>query len=117
MSQARPVEQEEPFDASDERQVNKRQQRANSRDLMKKEGLRRAMSTPEGRAFVYDLFEYCGLMRNPFSTHSNTMSFNAGQQSVAQKLFADIAASGLEGFWIEMNNEATTTPTTPKGTA
>ena len=102
----RDITPETPFDASDPVQVESRQSKAAKRDLMRKEGLRRVMSQAEGRAFMFDLFEYCGLMRNPFSTHSNTMSFNAGLQSVGQKVYADIAAAGLEPEWLTMAKEA-----------
>lgn len=116
MTTAQPVQQDdEPYDASDARQVGKRQARADQRDQMRKEGLRRAMSDAEGRAFVYDLLEFCGIGRTPFDTHSNRMSFNCGQMNVGQKLQGDIFAAGLDGFWLEMNTEATTTPTKPKG--
>lgn len=117
MTALRPVEQDEaPFDASDERQVAKRQSRAKARDEMRKEGLRRVMSSTEGRAFMQDLLEFCGIARIPFDTHSNRMSFNCGQMNVGQKLQADIFTAGLDGYWIEMMKEANPTSTTPQGT-
>ncbi len=101
-----PKPADQPYDASDAVQVGLRQSKAQKRELMVKEGLRQAMSTSEGRAFLFDLIDFCGANRNPFSTHSNTMSFNAGQMNVGQKITADIMAAGLEAEWLLMGRES-----------
>jgi len=98
--------EEAPYNAADPEQVGQRKAKARTRDMLVSEGLRRTMSTMEGRAFMYELLDFCGTGRNPFSTHSNTMSFNAGMQNVGQKILTDIFAAKLEDEWLLMSKEA-----------
>jgi hypothetical protein len=81
---------EEPYDAGNERHVRDKAARVKTRDLQRLSGMKLAMGTAEGRAWIWSLLEFCGPMRTPFSAERQRTDFNCGQQNVGLYLLAEL---------------------------
>lgn len=104
--QAREPDVEEPFDGSNPAHVSQRQRRANVRDEMRREGLRRVMAEPEGRAFMFALFEHAPMLGECADMRSSSQTYySLGRVSVTKEIYRQIAEAGLEPQWFQMNRE------------
>lgn len=82
---------EEPFDASDETQVNNRRRSAGRRKADERKFLRELLEKPAGRNWMWGLLEFCNafdvgfIAGDPYATH-----MNLGMRNVGLKLLAEI---------------------------
>lgn len=81
--------EQETFDSSDPKHVKDRQDNSKIRESKEQKGLKDAMSTPEGRAWVFSLLDMCGVHRTSFTGNSTTF-FNEGQRNIGLKIEGDI---------------------------
>lgn len=96
---------EERLDFSEKETVKKRERKALRLRRDRLNGLRHAMSTREGRAFMWWLLGQCGTHRTPFDRQSLQMAFNCGSQNIGYLLEAEISEAGQE-LYLLMQNEA-----------
>jgi hypothetical protein len=61
------------------------------------------LQTEQGRRYLYDLMDFCGLHRPSMTGNSQTF-FNEGMRNVALKLFADIGKADPNAY-IKMMSE------------
>ena len=83
-------DEQTPYNAGDAQQVAKAQGRAKTHELRKRSGLRKLMSDPEGRAWMWGLLEECGVFQSSFSTDVATMAFAEGRRQVGLMRLAEI---------------------------
>ena len=85
------------YNADDPEQVKKAKKRAEQEEALKNDVIKNIMSTPAGRAWVYELLNRCHIYHTPFvQGHPDVTAFNCGEQNFGNQLLADvqIAASG-----------------------
>lgn len=54
------------------------------------ESLKVVLSSKEGRKYLYDLIDFCGMHRGGFTSNGSETFFKEGMRNVALKIFADI---------------------------
>jgi len=62
------------------------------------EDMKRILKTPEGRRFVWRLWDMCGIFRNPFNPNSNQSAFNSGRMSVGHEVLIDVNDANVSAF-------------------
>jgi hypothetical protein len=80
----------DPFNASDPEQVKSRREKQKTRELQKKSALRKIMSEPAGRMWVWGLLSRCGTYHSSFSSDPLVMAFNEGRRDIGNHLIAEI---------------------------
>lgn len=81
---------ENPFNASDEQQVDaskRRESRTIRRDLL---DLKLIMSSVEGRRVIWRTLERSGLYKTSFTGNSNSTCFNEGSRNIGLWLLSDL---------------------------
>ena len=92
------------FDAGDEDHVASKTQDAKAREAQRRMGLAKIMGSPEGRAWMYDLLEFCGVFRTSFTGNSETF-MREGQRNVGLKIMGDIEREHDQAY-VQMCREA-----------
>lgn len=84
------AEQEETYNSSDEKQVNKaRKKEARSKsDRLK--FISAAMQHEQGRAWFYDILLFCKVINTPFREDPYITAFNCGLQNVGLRILSDL---------------------------
>lgn len=54
------------------------------------DALRVVLASKEGRKYIYELIDFCGLHRGGFVSNGSQTFFNEGQRNVALKIFGDV---------------------------
>jgi hypothetical protein len=83
-------EENKAYNASDEEQVKGRQKDKKKRALIIRIALKRLMSSPDGRAWMWDILSSCGAFRSSFDRDPIMMAFNEGRQDVGHELIGQI---------------------------
>ena len=84
-------EQSESYDTSDKEQVNKARKRDARTRADRLEFVEAAMTTPQGRAWFYDLLARCHVVRTPFSANDPYgTAFKCGEQNIGLQILDDI---------------------------
>jgi hypothetical protein len=83
-------EDQKPYNAGDEQAVKSRGEKQKKRDLRKQMALRRFLSDSDGRLWMWDLLEFCGVFHLSFSTEALVMAFNEGRRNIGNHLMAEI---------------------------
>lgn len=98
-------EAEQPYDASDPKQVNKARQKAGRRKATELDVVRTVMGTTQGRSWMYSVLEMCMIYGNPFVPgQPDSTAFNLGMANVGKKLMQDIMSAAPEEY-LKMCNE------------
>ena len=84
------------YNAGDAQQVATAQGRAKTREIRKRSGLRKLMSDPEGRMWMWDLLAECGVFHSSFSSDALTMAFSEGRRDIGLRRVAEINRLGPE---------------------
>lgn len=92
------------MDSTDEAQLKKATQWAKLDEKSRLRALSTMLSDPEGRAYVYDILDFCGVFRSAFSTDPLRMAFNCGTQSVGLWVMSDMESVN-PGAYQKMINE------------
>jgi hypothetical protein len=93
------VEKDALYNASDGEQVKSRREKLKTRELQKKAALRRFISEPEGRMWMWDLLGRCGIFRSSFSSEPLVMAFNEGRRDIGTFLASEIGSADSDAFF------------------
>lgn len=63
------------------------------------------MDLPQGRAFIFDLLEFCQIGHSVFATNALIMAHQSGKQNVGLKVQGEVMALAPERY-LEMLKEA-----------
>lgn len=91
--------------AGDQEQVQRSQEKAKTRRNRMENGFRKLMQDQEGRLWVWDLLEFCGVFRSSFHQSNAQTAYNEGLRNVGLKLMADINRITPDQYF-RMINEA-----------
>jgi hypothetical protein len=78
------------YNAGDEGQVARAQQKQKTREILKRSALRKIMSDAEGRIWMWDLLTMSGLYHSSFSTDALAMAFTEGHRNIGLRIMAEI---------------------------
>lgn len=81
------------YDASDPKQVRQARQWSKVAEQRRHAMLNAIMELPDGRAWMYDLLEFCGVRKNPFSSNALFMAYGCGELNVGLWVLADLMAA------------------------
>ncbi|SPJ15389.1 conserved hypothetical protein [Syntrophobacter sp. SbD2] len=84
------AEEQTAYNAGDAQQVAKAKSRQKTRELQKKAALRKIMSDPEGRMWMWDLLSRCGVYHSSYSSDALAMAFHEGHRNIGLHLTAEI---------------------------
>jgi hypothetical protein len=90
--------------AADEEQVKEAKQAEKLKKKKELSGIYNVMSTQEGRRYIKELIEYCGVFKTSYAV-DNRIYYNEGIRNVGLKLIADINESCPE-LYVMMMEEA-----------
>jgi len=93
------------YDASNRKDIRRAEKEARLDELNRINYLQAAMSVPQGRAWFYDMLEFCHLFNDPFTGESLLEAYRKGERNVGLRLFADIIAHCPDDY-IKMMKEA-----------
>lgn len=96
--------QEEPYDTSDPQQVNTARKKSARTRADRMEFVAAAMTTPQGRAWFYDIIEFCHCFKTSFSGDPYVTAFNSGEQNIGLRILDDIQMAAPE-FYLTMITE------------
>ncbi len=100
--------QKEPFDSSDEKQVNNRKKAMAALERERLETLRTLMGYENGRKLVFDMTK-CAINGQPYvvgDTHAT--AYNLGLEAKARQILKDVMIASPKNFvqMVEENKEA-----------
>jgi hypothetical protein len=75
------------------------------RARLAEDGLRSAMNTPRGRAFIWSVLERGQVFASTFHQAPSVAAFNEGRRALALELFADVMRLAPEHY-VHMTGEA-----------
>lgn len=97
---------EQPFDASDPEQVNQRKRDAGRRVKANRQVVRNLLSTPQGRAWLYDVLAGCKVYSTSFiQGDPHATSFNEGQRNVGLRLTAEALAADPKNYLLMLQEK------------
>lgn len=97
---------EEAYDSSDPKSVNDARKRSARKRRERLEMVRVAMSSENGRAWFYDLLEFCHMWTTSFQQNDpHFTSFREGERNIGLKVLADIMAASPDQY-VTMVKEA-----------
>lgn len=93
----------EPFDASDEAQVNQRKRDAGRRKKEGRDVLVNLLSKPAGRAWVWELLSATHMFEPSFVQNDPTgTAFREGERNVGLRILADLMRVAPDSFVLMM---------------
>lgn len=98
---------EEPYNADDREQVNKRanEERKRSARIRKEEldFVKAIMILPQGRKWMYNMLDTCKTFSNPIVPNDTHFTYhNIGEQNIGKKLLQDINDSSPDEYVLMM---------------
>jgi hypothetical protein len=93
------------YDASNRKDIRRAEKDARALEVERINYLQAAMSVAQGRAWFYDLLEFCGCFRGECVFETNRDYFAAGMRNVGLRMFADITANCPDDY-VTMMREA-----------
>jgi hypothetical protein len=94
-----------PYDASNRKDIRRAEKEAKADDLQRINYLQAAMSHAAGRAWFYDLLEFCHLFNDPFTGNALIEAYRKGERNVGLRIFADLLAH-CPDYYIQMVKDA-----------
>lgn len=98
-------EQHDILDDSPDPRIEESAKEAKRRRQRELSDIRKVVSSPEGRRFVYRIWGMCGIFRNSFSLNSNQTAFNEGRRDVGLAILNDVNKADRTAF-SKMQSEA-----------
>ena len=86
-----------PYNASDPEQIRAKEKTSAVTKARRIAGLKLLMESPDGRVWMRDLLEFCGVYRLSFTGNSETF-FREGTRNVGLKIHADLVAHFPESY-------------------
>lgn len=80
------------YDASNRKDIRRAEKAARQAEISRVEYLQAAMSVPQGRAWFYELLEFCHIFNDPFTGDALAEAYRKGERNVGLRLFSDIIA-------------------------
>lgn len=93
------------LNAADRKSVREAEKAARLADRQRREVITSIMSTPAGRAWLWDTLSTCHIFVTTFIPDSNASAFQEGRRSVGLSLLADIMAS-CPDYYIQAMRES-----------
>ena len=93
------------YNASNRKDIREAEKAARQAELARITYLQAAMSTQQGRAWFYDLLEFCHLFNDPFTGQALHEAYLKGERNVGLRIFADIVAHCPDSY-LQMMREA-----------
>lgn len=88
--------------ASERSSVRQAQKTAKIAESLRHATLTQLMSTPTGRAWMYDLLARCHIGSTPFSTDALTTAFQCGEQNIGLQLWGDLQSTCPDQYILMM---------------
>lgn len=88
---------DKPFDAGDAESVGRKKADANARALRKREALRRLLSDPAGREWVWDLLADCYIFGTTYTGNAETY-FREGKRNVGLQVLDEMHKAAPDSF-------------------
>lgn len=85
-------------DAGNPRDVEEKVKRSRVREKEIRDMLYAVMQQPQGRMWLWDLLDQCGLFRISHTGHALNTAFNEGQRNVGLKIQVDMVNASSELF-------------------
>lgn len=92
------VEQEESFDTSDPVQVNTARKKSARTRADRLEFVHAAMTTPQGRAWFYDLIVRCHIFNRAFDPDPYIHAYKAGEVNIGLQILSDIQDGASDNY-------------------
>ena len=92
------------YDASSRKDIRAAEKAARQAELIRIQYLQAAMSMPQGRAWFYELLEFCHIFNDPFTGNALAEAYRKGERNVGLRIFADIIAHCPDDY-IRMTRE------------
>lgn len=89
---------EATYDTSDKEAVNNIRKKSARTRATRLEFVSAAMTTPQGRAWFYDLLVRCRVVATPYVENSDKTIFNLGQQNIGLMVLSDIQDAAPENY-------------------
>ena len=86
-----------PYNASDPEQIRAKEKTSAATKVRRIAGLKLLVESPDGRVWLRDLFEFCGVYRLSFTGNSETF-FREGTRNVGLKIHADLVKHFPESY-------------------
>jgi hypothetical protein len=80
------------YSPSDRRAVEKGEKVRKERDRAKKDFVRAALGSREGRIWFWDLLGRCGVFRNPWTANALVTAHACGEMNIGQEVMAEIVS-------------------------
>lgn len=94
------------YDASNPAEINLARKKYSRKKANRLEVIKALMDLPQGRAWMYDLLEFCHIYHTPFvAGQPDSSAFRAGEQNIGQKILADVVEASPDGY-LSMCKEA-----------
>lgn len=77
------------------KKITEEQRRKRAHELS---DLKSVLKTPQGRRFIWRLWEKCGIYRNPFTPNANQTGYNSGRMSIGQEVLRDVMQANVSVF-------------------
>lgn len=84
------AETAEDYDTSDPQAVNKAKKKNARKRADRLKFVEAAMGLEEGRAWFYDLLNFCKVFQGPFNSDPYQTAFLCGEQNIGLRVLADI---------------------------
>lgn len=99
---------EVPYDTSDKEQVNKVRKKAARTRADRLAFVEAAMTTEQGRAWFYDLLNFCHLFKVPYiSGDPHGTSFRCGEANVGIRVMDDIQTIAPQAYSVMVSENKT----------
>jgi len=83
----------------DSEELNEEARKEQERLEKRKQGdLKKILSMPEGRRFIWEELSDCGIFRGSFNPNNSVMSFQEGQRDIGIKLLERVNAADRGAF-------------------
>jgi hypothetical protein len=94
----------EQFDASDPKQVKKREAAQAFRESEQRKVLKELLDKPAGRAWLWDLLVLAHVFETSFSENPHRMAWNEGERNLGLRLLTQITTVSPDAF-VQMMRE------------
>lgn len=90
---------ETSYDASNPAAINLARKKYSRKKANRLHVIKALMDLPQGRAWMYDLLEFCHIYHTPFvAGQPDSSAFRAGEQNVGQKILSDVVEANPDAY-------------------
>lgn len=96
--------EEIPFDAGDQKAVEKQRKTAKQDSLERTETIKKIMGMQDVRKWLFEVLTWTGIGRNPFSSDAMLMSHSCGEMNIGLQIRSAIETAAPE-LYLQMMRE------------